>query len=184
MEAAYRLFAVHGADAPTIDDVIAEAKIARGTFYNHFDTRDALFRSVAEEIATTVNDDIASVLAPMTDPALRLATAFRLFVRFAVSDETRGWILLRTIPLVGPLSESMRTFIEDEFAAGLASKRLHASSTSVAVDIGIGLQVMTIHRLLADRVAHGYIEEAAEALLAALGLPDDEASALARSPLG
>ena len=51
MEAANSLFATHGFETPSIDDVISGAGVSRGTFYNHFTTRDELFWAVAAEIA-------------------------------------------------------------------------------------------------------------------------------------
>src|ERR1700730_17644689 len=73
LDAAYRLFATHGYDAPTIDDVIAEADVARGSFYNHFEHRDALFNAVADDIATDINSIIRPKLAGITDPAVRFS---------------------------------------------------------------------------------------------------------------
>lgn len=130
VDAAYRLFAIHGQDAPTIDDVIEEAKVARGTFYNHFKTRDELFKAVADDIATSINSVIRAAIHDMSDAAARLALAFRMFVRFAVADEARGWILLRTMPLVGPLNDEMKTFVQAEFEEALGSGRMHSVSVA------------------------------------------------------
>ena len=182
MEAAYRLFAERGAEAPTIDDVIAEAAVARGTFYNHFKTRDELFRAVASDIADAINTLIAQALDPVTDPARRLALAFRMFVRFALADAARGWILLRTIPLIGPLNANMKSHIYAEFGAAIASGRLPDQALDIAVDLGIGLQMMTIHRLLVEPDGPP-IEAAAAAVLAALGLDKAEAWTIAHEPI-
>jgi AcrR family transcriptional regulator len=183
LEAAYRLFAVHGADAPTIDDIIAEAEVARGTFYNHFKTRDEIFGAVADDIATSINAAIRPAIAGMPDVAARLALAFRMFVRFAIADETRGWILLRTMPLVGPLNEEMKTFVHSEFEEALARGRMRSVSAAVATDLGIGMQIMTIHRVLVDRGGLEAIDDAAEALMVALGLGPSEAKKIARQPI-
>lgn len=183
LDAAYRLFALHGADAPTIDDVIEEAKVARGTFYNHFKTRDELFRAVADDVATAINMHITPAIHGMADPVERLAVAFRLFVRFAVADEARGWILLRTMPLVGPLNNEMKTFVLAEFTEALETKRVEGIALDQAVDLGLGLQIMTIHRLLADRAPLSCIDEAAALLLRAIGVEVDEAHGLAHADL-
>lgn len=184
MDAAFRLFAVHGADAPTIDDVIAEAGVARGTFYNHFKTRDDLFKAAADSIATSINALIRPALAGLDDAAHRLARAFRMFVLFAIEDETRGWILLRTMPLVGPLNEDMKVFVEGEFRIAVKQKRIHDFYTpAVATDLGLGMQIMTIHRILVDRESSASIDVAAEALLVALGVDRGEAAVLANEPL-
>ena len=183
LEAAYRLFAVHGADAPTIDDVILEAGVARGTFYNHFKTRDQLFEAVADDITASIGAIILTTITGLSDPAARLALAFRMFVRFAVADEARGWILLRTMPLVGTLNDEMKTFVQAEFEAAMAGGAIRSVSTTTATDLTIGMHIMTIHRVLVERAGDEAIDEAAAALMVALGVPHVEAVRMAATPI-
>lgn len=50
LEAGRRLFAARSVEAVTIDDIVAAADVAKGSFYNHFTDREALAREVAAEI--------------------------------------------------------------------------------------------------------------------------------------
>jgi AcrR family transcriptional regulator len=181
--AAYRLFAVHGSEAPTIDDVVKEANVARGSFYNYFQTRDELFRAVADDMARSINSVITRHLTGMDDPAARISLSFRVFLHFAVSDQARGWILLRTMPLMGPLNAEMKAVIHSEFTEALARKRFKAISAPTAVDIGLGLLIMTIQRLLVEGGGDEHIDRAAEAMLVAMGMPKPEARTIATSRL-
>ena len=184
IEAAFRVFAERGLEAPSIDDVIAEAGLSRGTFYNHFSTREALAEAVAGDIATDINRHIRPAIQGIEDPAERIATAFRLFARFAVSDASRGWVLVRMMPLMGgPLNAEMRQFVFRDFSEGVARGRLHALSVPIAVDLGMGLVAMTVRSVLAGQVENNHIDLAAEMLLRALGVSGEEAAALARLPL-
>jgi AcrR family transcriptional regulator len=183
LDAAYRLFAMHGADARTIDDVLVEAGVARGTFYNHFKTRDELFEAVGEDITASIGAIILPAITGLSDPAARLALAFRMFVRFAVADEARGWILLRTIPLGGSLNEEMKALVQSEFEAALAGRALQFVSATVAIDLVIGMHIMTIHRALVERAGNTAIDEAAAALMVALGVPHVEAKRMAFAPI-
>lgn len=47
---ARKLFAKEGYHGASIDDVIQTAGVARGTFYNYFDNKRALFQAVLEEL--------------------------------------------------------------------------------------------------------------------------------------
>jgi AcrR family transcriptional regulator len=47
---ARKLFAKEGYHGASIDDVIQKAGVARGTFYNYFDNKRALFQAVLEEL--------------------------------------------------------------------------------------------------------------------------------------
>ncbi len=183
MQAAYRLFAVHGAEAPTIDDVIAEAKVARGTFYNHFKSRDELFRAVGNDVSSAINSVISGAIDGMEDPIERIVLSFRLFIRFAVADAARGWILLRTMPLAGPLNAGAKDFIAAEFEAAFQTGRLRRIPMAVAIDLGLGMQIMTIHRVLVEKVGNDHIDTAAEEMAIALGLDATEARDLAYIPI-
>ncbi|WP_431268742.1 TetR family transcriptional regulator [Dankookia sp. P2] len=54
IEAAMRVFARLGPDTPVIKDFIAEAGVARGTFYIMFRTREELLVEVASVIADRI----------------------------------------------------------------------------------------------------------------------------------
>ena len=183
LDAAYRLFASHGYDAPTIDDVVAEAHVARGSFYNHFETRDALFNAVADDIATDINSIIKPKLAGIADPAVRTSMALRIFVHLAVVHEARGWILLRTMPLVGALNVEMKNFVHVTFSEAVESGRFHAKSIAIVNDMAMGLLVMTIRRLLTEKCGDDHVSDAAEAFLVAMGIPKADARRIACAPI-
>jgi AcrR family transcriptional regulator len=48
IEVATRLFATHGYDGTSIDTVLAESGVSRGSLYHHFQSKDALFLAVLE----------------------------------------------------------------------------------------------------------------------------------------
>ncbi|WP_186307828.1 TetR/AcrR family transcriptional regulator [Paraburkholderia sp. BCC1884] len=183
LAAAYRLFAAHGSDAPTIDDVIAEAGVARGTFYNHFATRDELFRAVASDLTYAINGMITPAIAGITDPATQISLSYRLFLRFAISDPTRGWILLRTMPLVSALNDEMKFIMQAQFSQAIAQRQFTVQSLETAMDLGLGLLVMTINRALHEGITDKYIDQTVETLLTALGLSKKEARSLAQIPI-
>jgi AcrR family transcriptional regulator len=52
--AALTCFEQHGYAATTIEDVVAEAEVARGTFYLHFDNKLELVRALSDEVQPAV----------------------------------------------------------------------------------------------------------------------------------
>ena len=180
MAAAYELFAMHGSEAPTIDDVLRRAALAKGTFYNHFKTRDDLFRAVADEIADSIDAVILQSFENIDDPAMRICIAFRVFVRYAIADRARGWIWLRTMPISGPLSLDTRSSILSEFTAAIETGRFTIRSVELATDLGLGLQLMTIRRMLTEEQEESYIDAAAKLLLVSLGVEEEEAAIMSR----
>lgn len=69
IESAYRVFARKEMDAVTVDDIIAEAGVARGTFYNYFQTREDVLRAVAASLSDEMNQKIWAQYAKVSDPA-------------------------------------------------------------------------------------------------------------------
>src|SRR5690349_13908998 len=107
VDAAMRVFARVGPDAATIDDLIAEATVARGTFYNYFTTRDDVLTAVATQISNRVLTELAD-LRRVADPAERVSRTVRTFIRVAAIDPTEGWVIVRIALLAAPFGVLMR----------------------------------------------------------------------------
>src|SRR5271165_6027842 len=72
LEAALRVFADMGPDAPKIDDFVLAAGISRGTFYNYFESVEELLAATAEWTTRELIEAIEAALEPLEGPALRL----------------------------------------------------------------------------------------------------------------
>jgi AcrR family transcriptional regulator len=92
--AAMALFVARGFDAVTIDDICAAADVARGTFFLHFPTKDAVLgeygREVTAELADRLRTHRGSAAA-----ALRLA--FRMLVGRAVKHAEVVRLMVREL---------------------------------------------------------------------------------------
>lgn len=120
---------------------------------------------MADDVATGINAQIAAAEHAAGDPIETLATSFRLLVHFATVEPARGWVLLRTMPLVGALNDDMRTAMTAQFAAALASRRLRPAPLAATPDLGVGFQIMTIRRIVTGEGEDG--GEAAATIAAA-----------------
>jgi AcrR family transcriptional regulator len=178
--AAMRAFARLGPDATSIDDVILEAGVSHGTFYNYFDTQDDLLAAVAVEISDQLllNTELQRQLA---DPADRVACAVRIFIRLAAADPVRGWLIVRIALVAAPLGDIMQSYMTGDINAGLAAGRFKNCSPQVAADVVLGLGLMGMRSVLRGDANAGHAEDIAEAVLLALGV--DDAGAVARYDL-
>ncbi len=66
-ETALQLFVEHGVDNVTIDDIVTEVGIARGTFYVHFESKDALISALLSGRAATIDADYAAFLETLPE---------------------------------------------------------------------------------------------------------------------
>lgn len=94
-EAALRLFAEKGTSAVTVSELAEEAGIARGTVYNNIADPNALFEQVAADLSDEMHTRLSSILAGLDDPAERLATGIRWFIRRAHEEPHWGRFLVR-----------------------------------------------------------------------------------------
>jgi AcrR family transcriptional regulator len=60
VEAARRLFNRHGFNGVSIDEIMAEAGLTRGGFYNHFRTKDELYAEVVQQVLSCREGDGAN----------------------------------------------------------------------------------------------------------------------------
>lgn len=94
---ARRLFADEGYHATSIDDIIAAAGIARGTFYLYFESKRAIFDELLEELFTTLQATVRRIeIGPDALPPVEQmnATVDRVFDTLLENREM-AHILLR-----------------------------------------------------------------------------------------
>ena len=53
---ATRMFAERGYEDTSIEAVLREAEVSRGSLYHHFASKEALFEAVAEDVETSVGE--------------------------------------------------------------------------------------------------------------------------------
>src|SRR5271165_3714471 len=125
VSAAKSLFARLGVEAVTVDEVVKEAGVAKGTFYFHFEDLQALTAAVADELIDSINSLLQPGRLSLSDPAHRIAFGCCCFIDKALSDP--GWanVLARMMagaPMSGEIAR--RHLFEDlsELSKGLRAQ--------------------------------------------------------------
>lgn len=178
--AATQVFARLGPDAPALEDVASAAGVARGTIYNHFETREALLTAVAIEAAEVIGLEILPLRA-LPDPAHRLGASLRCYIRRAAAEPEWGWAVVRIAFVAAPLGTRMTRDLGQDLREGLEGGRFHAASMQAAADVVLGAGILGMRAVLRGEAPEGHAEGVALAVLRALGVADAEA--VARLPL-
>jgi AcrR family transcriptional regulator len=63
LEAAEAIFVEHGLDRARVEDITALARVSKGSFYLHFESKEAAFRHVVEAIVSTMGVYMESSLS-------------------------------------------------------------------------------------------------------------------------
>ncbi|MBD3885226.1 TetR/AcrR family transcriptional regulator [Phormidium tenue FACHB-886] len=179
IESAYRVFARKETDAVTIDDIIAEAGVARGTFYNYFQTREDVLRAVAASLSDAMNQKIWAQYATIADPAERMAIGLRQFLHQAMRDSTWGWVIVRIGLVAAPLSETIERGLMTDLEAGIRLKRFQVESVQAAIDLVLGTALMAMRTILEGHTEANYPEQITKLILKSLGVADVEAGVIA-----
>jgi len=99
VDVAMRLFATHGYDGTSIEAVLAESGVSRGSLYHHFAGKDALFLAVLEAVGARLAEQTTLALADARDPVEILRIGSLQWIRQA-GDPIVQRIMLIDAPAV------------------------------------------------------------------------------------
>ena len=112
LAAARKVFAEKGVGAATARDIVREADLATGTFYNYFEDKDDVFRALFEELAEKSRTVVrAQRRRPGRSTPERVEGAYRAYFELAVEERELFGVLRRNAGAI--MSE------EDIFEAGV-----------------------------------------------------------------
>ncbi len=170
--AGLRVLAAKG-QGMTVSDVVAEAQVSNGTFYNYFDDRDVFMEALAEQSVLTLA--AASAEEPIADPARRFATATLRVLTLAQDDDTWARVILRLASRPGSSVDFSR-YLREDLAEGLAQDRFAFGPDDTTLDQVTGLIIMTIRRIVEGDAAPDVPERAVQRGLQGLGVDASEAA--------
>jgi len=182
--AARALFARQAVESVTVDDVVRQAEVAKGTFYVHFQDLRELTAAVADELIKTIDDLLQPVRLSMDEPALRIAYGCRCFIDRALADPSWAGVAARMAAAADNVGEvARRRLLEDikRHVKGLPQGATIGADLALEIVVGIVLQVLAA---VADgRLSSHHREAAIAAILRAIGLDARQVkSVLARLP--
>src|SRR6266568_4984412 len=120
---ARRLFADRGYEDTSIEAVLREAGVSRGSLYHHFASKEALFEAVAEEVETSVGEQTMAAADGITEPVAALRAGFLAWIRLAGDPVVRRILLIDAPSVLG--WERWRA-MEEDHALGLIRLVLQA----------------------------------------------------------
>ena len=168
LDAATRIFAGNTGPTPVIDDVIREAKVSRGTFYNYFNSLDEVLAAIGQEFSNQMTMDILPVYDVLTEPWQRASVGFRVFLVRALLDGKWAGFMVR------PDAWAHHTLVAKYMAADLENGRRAGQfcfdSVDAAADFLMGATaqaIQTIRHGLDD--PNAYMNAYTRMALASLG---------------
>ena len=181
IEAGLQVFAEKGPYAPIVDDIVKAAGIARGTFYNYFNSTSELLEATSAYLATDLVESIENEIKHIKDPVIHHGVGLRLWMKKArISKAWCGY--MTSIWFKGgfvfeaPLRNIRR---------GLKSGDFSCPSVECAWDLSVGTIRQAMIRLLVDPklAKSNYEDQIAYTVLQGLGASQEKLRQVLDYPL-
>ncbi|WP_082725200.1 TetR/AcrR family transcriptional regulator [Burkholderia sp. NRF60-BP8] len=198
LDAAFVLMAQKGMEGVAINEITEAADVGFGSFYNHFESKEAIHAAVLEIVFEEFADTLDRIAGNLTDPAEIISVSLRHTLLRARSEPVWGQFLLREGLSMRALSRGLAPRLLRDIQKGILAGRFSASDPLMSV-ITVGGAVLTAIaielRFDADEKPvtdmlnmigysqNGFAERAASSLLQTLGVPQTEAIEIANRPL-
>jgi AcrR family transcriptional regulator len=180
--AAMRLFADRGGAGITVSELADAAGIARGTIYNNIATPENLFGDVGAALSHEMLLRTEATMRRIEDPAERICTGMRLFIRRAHEEQDWGRFLVRfaltAATLAGMMYEPPMRDIRLAIATGRFRIEADKEASLASMLTGATLAAMSAV-IRGDQAWRSAGSDAAELFLRACGVDATEARRLA-----
>jgi AcrR family transcriptional regulator len=170
--AAHSLFARQAVESITVDDVVQEADVAKGTFYVHFQDLSALTAAAADELVRTLDELLQPARLSIEDPVLRIAFACNAFIEKVLEEPSWGIVVARMARSVASVGKVARQRLLEDLRR--AAKEMRQGAIAISPRLGQEIVFGVIAQLLSafgeGRLSSSDREEAIRAILRAIGV--------------
>ena len=165
-----------------VDEVIARAGIARGTFYNYFPTIHELYNGLSHHLTHEFNAAVYREMALIETAAEKVSLGVRSYLWHTTQDRHWGWGMVN-MSARGP-TFGAETFDHARIVTqkGLDSGDFTCGSAAAGRDIQLGALLAGMIALL-QGAGQAHADFVAMGILRGLGVPRQRAEALIALPL-
>jgi AcrR family transcriptional regulator len=178
-DAARELITEKGVAGLRIQEITERADVALGSFYNHFETKEELVEAVVADSIGALAEALATPVAEDQDPAELVAAAIRRFVRLAYDDPDFARLLVHLNHADALFAQAVSPYARGALQGALDAGRLAVPDIDVALTFIVSGSMGMLRTIVDGRQVPGADLPFAALVLSALGLPTDEALAVA-----
>jgi len=173
----------NGVEATDVADVAAAAGIGVDAMRCLFESKEALLDALADESVRGNGDAIEAAVAVVRDPAEVVAGSVRRTVRLGDADAVHAWLLRNDDRYAEALTEDLASRLLRSLSRGVWVGRFLISSVLVQHRVIQGAVLAVLRATPQGQLPEDAAEELATGILQMLGLPWEEAAAIATRPL-
>jgi AcrR family transcriptional regulator len=181
-DAARRLFAIQGVDNTRINEITDEADVGFGSFYNHFDSKEAIVEAVLAEALTAHGAAVDAATRDRDDPAEVVSVAHRYFVNLARTDPDWARLVVRLDASHNVLLNALGPFALRDLARGVRTGRFQVADKRTALFAAGGALLAVMRAVLDGQASRDADRHHAEGILRLFGLSATDAATVAARP--
>jgi AcrR family transcriptional regulator len=185
MAAGRALITEKGVAGLRIGEITDRADVALGSFYNHFESKEELVDAVVGESLEALAESVAGADVDLADvdPAEVVAAAIRRFVRLADDDPDFAQLCVHLNHADTVFAAAVQPYARFALQRAIDAGRLDTPDVDVSLTTIMGGSLALMRAVVDGEVPAGAADAYAELVLRSLGLPPDEARAVASRPL-
>lgn len=172
-----------GIEGVTIVSITERADVAQGTFYNYFQSREAIIDAVVHDSVELLGQRMDKLTAGMADAAEIYSFSLRHLMGTAVSDPSWGWLIVRLGVAHETLVRTLGPRAARDLQIGVDTGRFTLPDVGLAAAMTFGALLSAMHAHLEGTGPEDPTGLYAEYLLRMVGIPADEAHEIVQRPL-
>jgi len=166
IEAAIDVLAEKGLEGASIDDLVRVAGMARGTFYNYFQTREEVICAVSEHIRERIHEGVVSRVPADVCSEVIVACITYGFIKYGLEHPKIGWALVRIGGGRHWVSGNKFECADDALQEVLGEDMLLPAGLTYVEGVGL----MILRRLLEGRITKPEVEQILAMMFRGLGV--------------
>ena len=163
----------------TVDEVVEEAEVAKGTFYVHFASLAELQAAVADELAHEFDELLQPRRLALVDPIERIAAGCGAFIGEALRNPAWGALVARGAVAMPNIARGARERLAEDVRRAAANRRLGDVTPELAFEFAIGIVLQAMQAAAEGRIARSQGPSVVAAVLRAIGVAPDPARVVA-----
>lgn len=183
LAAARQVIARHGAANLRISDVTDMADIGSGTFYSHFESKEAIVEAVVTEAVTSFAEAIGTQALRRDDPAETASISYRRFVRLAGEEAELAGVLVNIDHAEALFESALLPYARETLERGISSGRFLIEDIELYLTSVSAAALAAMRGVLSGRLGPGADIAGAEMILRSFGVDAREAREIAHRPL-
>jgi len=180
IEAARGLYAARNFDSVTVDEVVGEAGVAKGTFYVHFESLADLQSAIADELAHEFDELLQPRRLALDDPVERIAAGCTAFIGQALLDPAWGALVARGALAMPNIASIARKRLNEDIDRAARDKHLGSVPPELAFDFVIGIVLRAMQSASEKRLPPRQAPAVVAGILRAIGVAPNKAAAVAQ----